>query len=153
MGLGLGPMQRTGQCVGICLRGNCRWLGVAARGTGSQFEKLHPQRLSPDAAMMVLMAKLPSKLLPLASVYRPTAQVQAANDAVMVWGYKHMTCTSRHAHTDVLWGPWVADHCRGRGVRVAMVVMRIRMVEVMVGYSLGCREVPSNGPNWGGTAK
>ena len=32
-----------------------------------------PERLFPNAAMMVLMAKLPSKLLPLASVYRPTA--------------------------------------------------------------------------------
>ena len=49
--------------------------------------------------MMVLMAKLPSKLLPLASVYRPTAQVHAANDALMVQGYKHMTGISRHAHT------------------------------------------------------
>ena len=29
--------------------------------------QLRPQRLSPDAAMMVLMAKLPSKLLPLAN--------------------------------------------------------------------------------------
>ena len=56
--------------------------------------------------MMVLMAKLPSKLLPLASVYRPTAQVHAANDALMVRGYKHMTGTSRHAYMDALWGPW-----------------------------------------------
>ena len=39
------------------------------------WKELRPQRLSPDAAMMVLMAKLPSKLLPLASVYRPTAKV------------------------------------------------------------------------------
>ena len=46
--------------------------------------QLRPQRYSPDAAMMVLMAKLPSKLLPLASVYRPTAKVHAANDALMV---------------------------------------------------------------------
>ena len=62
--------------------------------------------------MMVLMAKLPSKLLPLASVYRPTAQVHVANDALMVTGYKHMTGTSRHAHTDALWGPW--EHgCQG----------------------------------------
>ena len=70
------------------------------------WKQLCPQRLSPDAAMMVLMAKLPSKLLPLASVYRPTAQVHAANDTLMVRGYKHMTGTSRHAHTDALWGPW-----------------------------------------------
>ena len=65
-----------------------------------------PQRLSPDAAMMVLMAKLPSKLLSLASVYRPTARVHAANDALMVRAYKHMTSISRHAHTDPLWEPW-----------------------------------------------
>ena len=50
--------------------------------------------------MMVLMAKLPSKVLPLASVYRPTAQVHAANDTVMVRGYKHTTGTARHAHTE-----------------------------------------------------
>ena len=37
------------------------------------WKQLRPQRLSRDAAMMVLMAKLPSKLLPVASVYRPTA--------------------------------------------------------------------------------
>ena len=46
--------------------------------------------------MMVLMAKLPSKLLPLANVYRPTGQVHAANDALMVKGYKHMMGTSRY---------------------------------------------------------
>ena len=68
--------------------------------------QLRPQRLSPDAAMMVLMTKLPSKLLPLASVYRPTAKVHAANDALMVRAYKHVTGISRHAHTDALWGPW-----------------------------------------------
>ena len=62
--------------------------------------------------MMVLMAKLPSKLLPLASVYRPTAKVHAANDALMVRAYKHVTGISRHAHTDALWGPW--EHgCQG----------------------------------------
>ena len=48
------------------------------------WKQLRPQRLSPDAAMMVLMRKLPIKLLPLTSVYRPTAQVHAANDALMV---------------------------------------------------------------------
>ena len=62
--------------------------------------------------MMVLMAKLPSKLLPLANVYCPTAQVHAANDAPTVRGYKHMTGISRHAHTDALLGPW--EHgCQG----------------------------------------
>ena len=76
------------------------------------WNQLRCQRLSPDAAMMVLMARLPSKLLPLASVYRPTAQLHAANDALMVRGYKHMTGTSRHAHTDALWGLW--EHgCQG----------------------------------------
>ena len=76
------------------------------------WKQLRTQRLSPDAAMMVLMAKLPSKPLPVASVYRPTAQVHAANDALMVRGYKHMTGTSCHTHTDALWGPW--EHgCQG----------------------------------------
>ena len=69
------------------------------------WQQLHPQRLSPDVAMMVLMAKLRSKLLSVASIYCPTAQVHAANDALMVRGYKHMTGTSRHAHTNDLWGP------------------------------------------------
>ena len=74
--------------------------------------QLRPQRLSPDAAMMVLMAKLPSKLLPLAIVYRPTAKVHAANDALMVRAYKHLTGISRHANNDTLWGPW--EHgCQG----------------------------------------
>ena len=67
---------------------------------------LRPERLSPDAAMMVLMTKLPSKLLSLASVYRPTARVHAANGALMVGAYKHVTGISRHANTDKLWGPW-----------------------------------------------
>ena len=42
------------------------------------WRQLRPKRLSPDAAMMVLMAKLPSKLLHLASVYCSTAHVHAA---------------------------------------------------------------------------
>ena len=76
------------------------------------WKQLRPPWLSLDAAMMVLMAKLPSKLLPLASVYRPRAQVHAANDALMVRAYKHMTGISRHAHTEALWGPW--EHgCQG----------------------------------------
>ena len=54
---------------------------------------------------MVLMAKLPRKRPPVASVYRPTAQVHAANDTLMVRGYKHMTGISRHAHMDALSGP------------------------------------------------
>ena len=66
------------------------------------WKQLRPQQLSPDAAMMVLMAKLPSKLLPLASVYRPKSQVHTTNDALMVRGYKHMTGISRNAHTDAL---------------------------------------------------
>ena len=53
---------------------------------------------------MVLMAKLPSKLLSLASIYHPTAQVHAANDALMVRAYKHMTGVSCHAHTEALLG-------------------------------------------------
>ena len=74
------------------------------------WKQLRPQRLSPDAAMMVLMAKLPSKLLLLASVYRPTAQVHAANDALMVRGYKHLTGTSHHAYTDALLGLARSSH-------------------------------------------
>ena len=70
------------------------------------WKQLRPQRLSPDVAMMVLTAELPSKPLPLANVYRPTAQVHAANDAVMVRAYEHMTKVSHHAHTEALWGPW-----------------------------------------------
>ena len=66
------------------------------------WKQLRPRRLSRDAAMMVLMAKLPSKLPPLASFYRPTAQVHAGNDALMVRGYKHMTGISCHAHIDAL---------------------------------------------------
>ena len=58
---------------------------------------------------MVLRAKLLSKLLSVASVYCPTAEVHAANDAVMVRAYMHMTKISRHAHTEALWGPW--EHC------------------------------------------
>ena len=45
-------------------------------------------------------------------MYRPTAKVHAANDALMVRAYKHVTGISRHAHTDALWGPW--EHgCQG----------------------------------------
>ena len=73
------------------------------------WKQLHPQRLFPDAAMMVLMAKLPSKLLPLASVYRPTAQVHAANNTLMVRGCKHMT---GNAHTDTV----VGRGCPGVGL-------------------------------------
>ena len=52
--------------------------------------------------MMVLLAKLPSKLLPLVDVYGPTAEVHAANDALMVWVYKHMAGISRYAHDEAL---------------------------------------------------
>ena len=70
------------------------------------WKKLRPHHLSPDAAMMVLMAKLQSKLLPLASIYRTTAQVHTANDTLMVRGYKHMMGISHNAHTVALLGPW-----------------------------------------------
>ena len=78
------------------------------------WKQLGPQRLSLDVAMMALMAKPLSKLLPLANGYRPTAQVHMANDVVMVMarGCKHMTGFSRHGHTNALWGPW--EHgCQG----------------------------------------
>ena len=82
------------------------WFLETCRRCGRPFGNSCTPSRSPDAAMMVHIAKLPSKLLPLASVYRPTAYVHAANDALMVRGYKHMTGSSRHAHTEGLWGPW-----------------------------------------------
>ena len=69
------------------------------------WRQLRPQRLFPDVAMMVLMAKSPFKLLSLASVYRSTAQVHMANDALMVRAYKHVTGISCHAHIEALCGP------------------------------------------------
>ena len=40
------------------------------------------------------------------------AKVHATNDALMFRGYKHMTATSRQAHTHARWGPW--EHgCQG----------------------------------------
>ena len=67
------------------------------------WKQLRPQRLSPDAPMMVLMAKLRSKLPPWPAYTAPRPmQVHAANDALMVKAYKHVTGISRHAHTDVL---------------------------------------------------
>ena len=50
----------------------------------AMWKQLRPQPLSWDAAKMVFMAKLPSKILPLASVCRAAALVYAANDAMMV---------------------------------------------------------------------
>ena len=48
----------------------------------------------------------PEQATPPGQCLPPYAQVHAANDALMVKGYKHMTGTSRHAHTDTLLGPW-----------------------------------------------
>ena len=63
-------------------------------------------------ALPFFMAKLPSKLLPLASFCRPTAQLDPANDALMLRTYKHMARISRHAHTEALQGHW--EHgCHG----------------------------------------
>ena len=45
-------------------------------------------------------------------MYCPTAQLQVANDALMVQGHKHMAGISRHAHNDALWGPKEHD-CHG----------------------------------------
>ena len=71
--------------------------------------------------MMVLMAKLPSKLLPRASVYRPTAQVHAANDALVVRGYKHTrespampTQTPSRGPGSMAAKAWPGPHTRGR---------------------------------------
>ena len=56
--------------------------------------------------MMVLIANLPSIPLLLTSVYRPMAQVHAANDGPLVRRYKQMTGISRDAHKDGICGPW-----------------------------------------------
>ena len=59
------------------------------------WKQLRLQRLSPNVAMMVLKAQLPSKVFPRANVFRhrPSAQLHTANNALMVRGYKHMTGT------------------------------------------------------------
>ena len=104
-----------------------------------------PQRLSPDAAMMVLMAKLPGKLLALASVYHPTAQIHAANDALMVSAYKHMTGITRHAHTEAIWDPW--EHSRQGLTRSApswqTAVVQSRCSEGEVVLCLGRGSTPT----------
>ena len=51
---------------------------------GEIWRHVKPQRMAPDAAMMVLEAKVMPKLFAAAIVYRPTATVQQANDALMV---------------------------------------------------------------------
>ena len=71
-------------------------------------KQLCPEGLSPNAAMIVVMAKLPSKLLPLADVYCPTAQVHVGNDTLMLRAYKHTTGISRHGYTAALW--WPREH-------------------------------------------
>ena len=45
--------------------------------------QMKPQRLAPDAAMMVLEAKVIPKLFATASVYRPKATIRQANDALL----------------------------------------------------------------------
>ena len=65
----------------------------------AMWKQVLPQRLTVDGAMMVLMAILPSKLLPLASVYhvpRPMCMPRTTPQ----WWYKHMMETSRYAHMD-----------------------------------------------------
>ena len=74
--------------------------------------QMKPQCLAPNAAMMVLEAKVMPKLFAAASVYHLTATIQSADDALLVWCWKHVTGTSRHAHTESLWGPW-RDGCMG----------------------------------------
>ena len=68
--------------------------------------------MAPDAAMMVLEAKIILKLFATASVYCPMATVQQANDALVVRWWKQVRGTSRHTHTESLWGPW-KDDCLG----------------------------------------
>ena len=86
---------------------------------------MKPQHLAPDAAMMVLEANVMWKLFAAASMYRPTAAVQHANDALLVWCRKQVTSTSHHAHTAVTLEGWLhgapavkAPVAGGRGPRV-----------------------------------
>ena len=62
------------------------------------WKQLRPQRLSPDSAMM---AKLPSKLLPLATSTAPRLRGTRQMHPV-VRAYKHMTGICRHAHAQAL---------------------------------------------------
>ena len=73
---------------------------------------MRPQRMAPDAAIMVLEAKVPAKLYAAASVNHPMATVQHANGTLLVRCWKHITGTSRLAHTEALSGPW-KDGCLG----------------------------------------
>ena len=66
---------------------------------------MKPQRLAPNAAMMVLEAKFMPKLFATASMYRPTATIWQAKDALVVRCWEQVTGTSRHAHTESLWEP------------------------------------------------
>ena len=74
--------------------------------------QMKPQQLAPHAAMMVVEAKVMPKLFAAASKYHPTATIQQANDAPVVRCWKQVTDTSRHTHTESLWGPW-RDGCMG----------------------------------------
>ena len=49
---------------------------------------MKPQRMAPDAAMMVLKAKVQTKHYTTANIYRPKAMVQHANNALLVWCWK-----------------------------------------------------------------
>ena len=72
----------------------------------ANWKHVRPERLSPAVAMMVLLEKHYSKPLALPSVCSPTACVYAADNPMIIRGYKHMTGTPRHAHVDALCGPW-----------------------------------------------
>ena len=63
---------------------------------------MKPQCMAPDAAMIVLEAQVPTKLYTAANKYRPTAMVHHANDALIVWSWKQVAGTSRHARTEAL---------------------------------------------------
>ena len=84
-----------------------------AGGLGSALETAPPPAALPGRSHDGTHGQAPEQAaLPLASVYRPMAKGHAANDALMIRAYKHVTGISRHAHTDALWGPW-GHGCQG----------------------------------------
>ena len=84
----------------------CPQPSVTAGSAGGGVEATPPPATLPGRGHDGARGEAQSNLLPVANVYRPTAQGHAANDALMVRGYKHMTSISRHGQIDALCGPW-----------------------------------------------
>ena len=59
------------------------WCGVVAI-MAQIWVQMRPQRMAPDVAMMVLEAKVPTKLCAATCVYHPTAAIQHTNDALLL---------------------------------------------------------------------